>query len=309
MEWNRDILGLRQCCSHIHSITCWLTVTNSSHHMAPSPPADNNWTMIRGKIIRTILCYIVYCNSAQWYAHTWPVFTVNCSFRFRFAFCMFLPFSSCVVCFCSVRFSFCSTNSIKRLDGKNVFKMTYFVSIGTWNLNSVTPHRMPQQADKPRELCLSWLIITFCMSCRWYEMYSGHVRLCVCLSVCLFTAGFGWICNPVYGLHCYNNIARMQNVSDCLYSLYASLLLYNYYCLLSSWSSSWTVYWLWCGVCCMQVSMTTPLSRQRSQIAIPAQGMIEIRDALTDLLNEFGSEDQGLMESNWTLSVHRHNIT
>jgi len=48
----------------------------------------------------------------------------------------------------------------------------------------------------------------------------------------------------------------------------------------------------------MQVSMTTPLSRQRSQIAIPAQGMIEIRDALTDLLNEFGSEDQGLMESN-----------
>jgi len=47
--------------------------------------------------------------------------------------------------------------------------------------------------------------------------------------------------------------------------------------------------------------MTTPLSRQRSQIAIPAQGMIEIRDALTDLLNEFGTEDQGLMESNYLL--------
>ena len=43
--------------------------------------------------------------------------------------------------------------------------------------------------------------------------------------------------------------------------------------------------------------MTTPLSRQRSQIAIPAQGMIEIRDALTDLLNEFGTEDQGLVDS------------
>jgi hypothetical protein len=42
----------------------------------------------------------------------------------------------------------------------------------------------------------------------------------------------------------------------------------------------------------LRVSMTTPLSRQRSQVAIPAQGMIEIRDALTDLLNEFGSEDQ-----------------
>ena len=46
--------------------------------------------------------------------------------------------------------------------------------------------------------------------------------------------------------------------------------------------------------------MTTPLSRQRSQVAIPAQGMIEIRDALTDLLNEFGAEDQALMESNAT---------
>jgi hypothetical protein len=42
----------------------------------------------------------------------------------------------------------------------------------------------------------------------------------------------------------------------------------------------------------LRVSMTTPLSRQRSQVAIPAQGMIEIRDALTDLLNEFGTEDQ-----------------
>lgn len=41
----------------------------------------------------------------------------------------------------------------------------------------------------------------------------------------------------------------------------------------------------------LRVSMTMPLSRQRSQIAIPAQGMVEIRDALTDLLNEFGTED------------------
>ena len=31
----------------------------------------------------------------------------------------------------------------------------------------------------------------------------------------------------------------------------------------------------------------------RSQIAIPAQGMIEFRDALTDLLEEFGTEDGG----------------
>jgi PurA ssDNA and RNA-binding protein len=51
-------------------------------------------------------------------------------------------------------------------------------------------------------------------------------------------------------------------------------------------------------VSCCQVSMTTPLSRQRSQVAIPAQGMIEVRDALTDLLNEFGTEDQESQESN-----------
>lgn len=39
--------------------------------------------------------------------------------------------------------------------------------------------------------------------------------------------------------------------------------------------------------------MTMPLSRRRFQVAIPAQGMIEIRDALTDLLKEFGTDDQG----------------
>ena len=37
--------------------------------------------------------------------------------------------------------------------------------------------------------------------------------------------------------------------------------------------------------------MMMPLSRQRFQIAIPAQGMIEVRDALTDLLKEFGTDD------------------
>ncbi|ESN93899.1 hypothetical protein HELRODRAFT_186066 [Helobdella robusta] len=41
----------------------------------------------------------------------------------------------------------------------------------------------------------------------------------------------------------------------------------------------------------LRVSMTVPLSRQRAQVAIPAQGMIEIRDSLTDLLNEFGTDD------------------
>jgi len=39
--------------------------------------------------------------------------------------------------------------------------------------------------------------------------------------------------------------------------------------------------------------MTMTTSMQRSQIVIPAQGLIEIRDTLTDLLKEFGTDDKG----------------
>lgn len=48
---------------------------------------------------------------------------------------------------------------------------------------------------------------------------------------------------------------------------------------------------LW--LCLLQVSQTVLRSQQRTQIAIPAQGMIEFRDALTDLLDEFGTDDHG----------------
>ena len=41
----------------------------------------------------------------------------------------------------------------------------------------------------------------------------------------------------------------------------------------------------------LQVSQTITRGGPRSQIAIPAQGMIEFRDALTDLLEEFGTND------------------
>lgn len=41
------------------------------------------------------------------------------------------------------------------------------------------------------------------------------------------------------------------------------------------------------------MSQTIPRGGPRSQIAIPAQGMIEFRDALTDLLEEFGTDDGG----------------
>lgn len=42
-----------------------------------------------------------------------------------------------------------------------------------------------------------------------------------------------------------------------------------------------------------QVSQTITRGGPRTQIAIPAQGMIEFRDALTDLLEEYGTDDGG----------------
>ncbi|KAH8308519.1 hypothetical protein KR059_009985 [Drosophila kikkawai] len=43
----------------------------------------------------------------------------------------------------------------------------------------------------------------------------------------------------------------------------------------------------------LRVSQTVTRGGPRSQIALPAQGMIEFRDALTDLLEEFGANDGG----------------
>lgn len=41
----------------------------------------------------------------------------------------------------------------------------------------------------------------------------------------------------------------------------------------------------------LRVSQTIPRGGPRSQVAIPAQGMIEFRDALTDLLDEFSADE------------------
>jgi len=80
-------------------------------------------------------------------------------------------------------------------------------------------------------------IITFRVSCRRREMYSGHARLCVmpvchvrgrmptllhgpgcnlgewygCLLVVYYWVGL----QSVHGLRCYDNIARTRNVSEC----------------------------------------------------------------------------------------------
>jgi len=107
------LVGIFCLCRHIlivssqsHIMFC---CTNfSSFFYVPSTPVDNIWTTmiiwgIRGKILRTVLCCIVYdscavvCTVIQ--THIWTVCKVNCWFRFRFLFLCFLPFCLYVVCF------------------------------------------------------------------------------------------------------------------------------------------------------------------------------------------------------------------
>jgi len=73
-------------------------------------------------------------------------------------------------------------------------------------------------------------------------MYIGHARLCVCLSIaarlhycmdadvtwgngrgCALVAHYWADLQSVHGFRCCDNIAQMQDVSKCLYSLYACL--------------------------------------------------------------------------------------
>lgn len=47
----------------------------------------------------------------------------------------------------------------------------------------------------------------------------------------------------------------------------------------------------------LRISMTVTRSRARATVVVPAQGLIEFRDALSELLKEFGTEDEmGLEE-------------
>jgi len=80
-------------------------------------------------------------------------------------------------------------------------------------------------------------LVTFCVSCRRREMYSGNTHLFVCVSVCLSAAAHPHYCmdpdvtwgsgtgcprvvhywadlQSVYGLRCYGSITRTQNVSE-----------------------------------------------------------------------------------------------
>jgi len=81
------------------------------------------------------------------------------------------------------------------------------------------------------------MIITFLVSRKRREMYCGHVRLCVCMSVCLCAVACPHYCTEpdvtwesgrgchlvvhygadlqsVHGLRGYGNITRTRNVSE-----------------------------------------------------------------------------------------------
>lgn len=68
--------------SCLTSLLFWVTL--------PSPPVDIIsatvivWR-IKGKIVRTVLCSVVYDNYAQWYRRIWAVLEAECWFRFRFS--------------------------------------------------------------------------------------------------------------------------------------------------------------------------------------------------------------------------------
>jgi len=105
----------------------------------------------RRKIIRTVLCCVVYNSCAQRYAHVYEQFLKMavvlgsgfvfwCICTLGLAFCVFFWFSLdyfvlVFFAFWCVRFSFFGTVPRDWL-GKNVSKMTYFVSSGTWHLTS-----------------------------------------------------------------------------------------------------------------------------------------------------------------------------
>jgi len=48
---------------------------------------------IRGKIIRTVMCCVMYNSCAQWYAHMWGVLKDGCWFRFCLIFVHLFRFS------------------------------------------------------------------------------------------------------------------------------------------------------------------------------------------------------------------------
>ena len=112
---------------------------------------------LRGKIIRSVLCYIVYVCCAHWYSHACQQFiplTVAVGIVLDFLFCVFqsvflcacvskLYFRYIFVCFfCVCWILFFSVLLAKWLAGKNVSEITDFMWSGSWNVNLISEPRL-----------------------------------------------------------------------------------------------------------------------------------------------------------------------
>jgi len=96
------------------------------------------------------------------------------------------------------------------------------------------------------------LLIAFRVSRRRRQMYCGHARLCVCVSVCLSAVACPHYCmdpdvtwgsgrgyplvvhcwadlQSVHGLRCYGNITRTRNVSEYMLVMLVLALCLVYY--------------------------------------------------------------------------------
>ena len=100
----------------LSGVVYWLKCNHRT--CLPSPPVDMIivWRL-QGKIIRTVLCCVVYGSCTQWYTHTHEQFLkMSVGLSLGLAFCVFLAylrvFCSCIVCFCCV--GFCSFNTMRR---------------------------------------------------------------------------------------------------------------------------------------------------------------------------------------------------
>ena len=134
-----------------HASTSPLSFCRPDALPATQPTASKHWRhvwctvvwRIRGKIIRTVLCCVVYESRAQWYAHAYEQFlklSVGLGLvlvhLFRFSIlCFFFSFSFrlfcwCVVCCCCVRFSFFTSKPRDWL-GRTSPKWPIFMSSGT----------------------------------------------------------------------------------------------------------------------------------------------------------------------------------
>ena len=114
------------------------------------PPIESIWALVLvwriiRKIIITALCCVVYNSCAQWYAHTCEQFLHFCMLCLDVFLYVYLTFIFCVFFHVSLgHFVFVLLAFVvlglffqyfaTRLAGKNVSKMTYFVSSGTQTL-------------------------------------------------------------------------------------------------------------------------------------------------------------------------------